>query len=422
MLKKRSRSIPKDQQMGQITSDGGSETNLQSDVLGQRQKTNSFFNVPGLFVGLTPRGASDCDSVRSPTSPLDFKLFCNLGCSFRFPKSSQEGTHKCWECHKVGLGSIVDSLDDHDEINQPVKDKVMASSNSKIILFGSQIRSKGSPNSPNHGNFCEAPKSLPKNYAIFPNARLKPSNLQEGSSDVLFEIGGDPIESDDPCEKIQSSSLDSKRLGSEICRLKTRNVESSTKRSCFEKGTIGNGSSSDLVEGNLNTENELTIGSMPSGSGNDIARSLTPEEIELSEDYTCVISHGPNPKKTHIFGDCVLECHPNEIDLGNKRESFETIRPCLENSLQKSPLSPYPSNDFLSSCYFCKKKLEEGKDIFMYRGEKAFCSWDCRLEEISIEEEQEKSIIDAPGESSNNGGESSNNGDDIFEKNIFVAI
>ncbi|KNA09183.1 hypothetical protein SOVF_155730 [Spinacia oleracea] len=388
--------------MGPVTSDDGSESGLQCDFLGQRQKTNSFFNVPGLFVGLTPKVASDCDSVRSPTSPLDFKLFCNLGTSFRFPKSSLEVHQKCWDCPKVGLGSIVDSLDDDDR-NLPEKDKVIPSSNSnsKTILFGSQIRSKGTLNSPTCAEFCEAPKSLPKNYAVFPHARLtRPSNLQKGSSDVLFEIGGDPLESDQ-FGKIQSFSLDSKRIGS---RLSNRNVESRIRHSCFENETIEKSLSFDLIGGGLN---KPTTGTM---SGNEITRSLTPEEIELSEDYTCVISHGPNPRTTHIFGDCVLKSHPNGIDPGNKGE---TRLPCMENCVS----SPYPSNDFLSCCYFCKQKLVEGKDIYMYRGEKAFCSWDCRLEEISIEEKQETNMTEAPTESPK-----SENGDDIFEKSMFVAI
>ncbi|CAE5964843.1 unnamed protein product [Arabidopsis arenosa] len=34
--------------------------------------------------------------------------------------------------------------------------------------------------------------------------------------------------------------------------------------------------------------------------------------LALSEDYTCIISHGPNPKTTHIFGDCILDCDPKE--------------------------------------------------------------------------------------------------------------
>ncbi|XP_042427290.1 FCS-Like Zinc finger 8-like [Zingiber officinale] len=37
------------------------------------------------------------------------------------------------------------------------------------------------------------------------------------------------------------------------------------------------------------------------------AGSVSVAELEKSEDYTCIISRGPNPKTTHIFDDCVLE-------------------------------------------------------------------------------------------------------------------
>ncbi|KAL9233919.1 hypothetical protein vseg_008852 [Gypsophila vaccaria] len=390
MLRKRARSIQKDQQMGLITSDGDSELCLQSDVLGQRQKTNSFFNVPGLFVGLSPRSALECDSARSPTSPLDFKLFSNLSTAFRFPKPSQEGHQKSWDCKKVGLGSIVDTLD-NDDGSKNLPEKPIPLSNSKTILIGSQIRSKA-PSSPASGCFGEAPKSLPKNYPIFQNTKLRSSNLKKGSSDVLFEIGGDHLETD-PCEKIPSFSLDSNRLGSEMYKLGTRKVELRTPNSRLQIGSLPKGSDFDLVGLLPSSENKLTV--------EELARPLSPEEIELSEDYTCVISHGPVPKTTHIFCDCVLECHPNCQISGNKSDC------------QIPAPSPYPTNDFLTFCYYCKKKLEEGKDIYMYRGEKAFCSSDCRFEEIAMEEEQEKLTSNVT---------KSENGDDIFEKSIFFAI
>lgn len=399
--------------MDQLTSDGACESCLQSNISGQRQKTNSFFNVPGLFVGLSPKSVLDCDSVRSPTSPLDFVLLSNLSTSLRFLKSSQDcGHQKSWDCVKVGLGSIVDSLDDDDDDDdRNLPEKAIPSSNSKTILFGSQIRSK-TPNSPTCAHFCEAPKSLPKNYAIFPHAKMRPSNLEKGGSDVIFEIGEDPLEAD-PFVKIQSFSLDSKRLGSEISKLSTRITDLRTENFCFGSGTIQGHRALSLIAGSSVAENKLTPDSMPINSGNGFARSLTPSEIELSEDYTRVIAHGPNPKTTHIFGDCVLECHPDGIDFGNKRESSENGMPSLEIP---SPLG-YPPNDFLSYCDFCKKKLEEGKDIYMYRGEKAFCSWDCRMEEISMEEQKEKSSTEASREPSN-----SENGNEGSEKSMFFAI
>jgi len=360
MLRKRARSIQKDQEMGQLTSDSGCGSSLQSTLPGQRQKTNSFFNVPGLFVGLSPKSVPDCDSVRSPTSPLDFMLFSNLSTSFRFLKSSQDcGHQKSWDCIKVGLSSIVDSLDDDDDRNLP--EKPIPSSNSKTILFGSQIRIK-TPNSPTCAHFCEAPKSLPKNCAIFPHAKMRPSNLERGSSSVLFEIGEDPVESD-PLVKIQSFSLDSKRVGSEISKLSTRITDLRTENFGLESGTIQVHRALSLIGGGPIAENKLTPDSMPITSRDGFAQSLTPSEIELSEDYTRVISHGPNPKTTHIFGDCVLECQADGTDVGNKKESSDTGVPSLEMPASLG----YRPSDFLSYCYFCKKKLEEGKDIYMYR-------------------------------------------------------
>ncbi|XP_050237886.1 FCS-Like Zinc finger 8-like [Mercurialis annua] len=84
-------------------------------------------------------------------------------------------------------------------------------------------------------------------------------------------------------------------------------------------------------------------------------------ELELSEDYTCVISYGPNPKTTHIFENCVLE---------NYGSYSETTTP----------------RNFLSFCHTCNKNLQQKVDIFIYRGEKAFCSQECRYQEMVLDE------------------------------------
>ncbi|VVA20923.1 PREDICTED: MARD1 [Prunus dulcis] len=99
---------------------------------------------------------------------------------------------------------------------------------------------------------------------------------------------------------------------------------------------------------------------------------LSVSEMELSEDYTCVISHGPNPKTTHIFDNCIVESSEGvpEFSPGGKVNG-----------------SSYLSESFLSFCDNCKNHLGPGKDIFMYRGEKAFCSRECRYQEMLLEEE-----------------------------------
>ncbi|KAI5084262.1 hypothetical protein GOP47_0000431 [Adiantum capillus-veneris] len=46
--------------------------------------------------------------------------------------------------------------------------------------------------------------------------------------------------------------------------------------------------------------------------------------------------------------------------------------------------------DFLSACFFCKCRLMPGKDIYMYRGDRAFCSTECRYQQIVIDEIKER--------------------------------
>ncbi|KAK8923985.1 hypothetical protein KSP39_PZI019662 [Platanthera zijinensis] len=105
---------------------------------------------------------------------------------------------------------------------------------------------------------------------------------------------------------------------------------------------------------------------------------LSPREMELSEDYTCVISHGPNPKKTHIFDNCVVESCGGDGFWPLKKENRSSVD---QNAW-------YASERFLRFCHACGKSLAQGKDIFMYRGEQAFCSHECREREMVSEDEE----------------------------------
>ncbi|CAN6836307.1 unnamed protein product [Brassica oleracea] len=46
---------------------------------------------------------------------------------------------------------------------------------------------------------------------------------------------------------------------------------------------------------------------------------------------------------------------------------------------------------FLESCSLCRKHIGLNSDIFMYRGDKAFCSKECREEQIESDEAKERS-------------------------------
>jgi hypothetical protein len=51
---------------------------------------------------------------------------------------------------------------------------------------------------------------------------------------------------------------------------------------------------------------------------------------------------------------------------------------------------------FLRSCALCERLLVPGRDIYMYRGDKAFCSSECRQEQMAQDERKEKGKSAAP--------------------------
>lgn len=115
-------------------------------------------------------------------------------------------------------------------------------------------------------------------------------------------------------------------------------------------------------------------------------------EMESLEEYTIVTCHGPNKSYTKVYSDTAESGRkgddraPFRIQSSKKssRATVFHISParCVDSS-------GVPAPDFLSSCSLCHKKLH-GKDIYMYRGEKAFCSTECRYRQMVMDERKEK--------------------------------
>ncbi|KAK7264653.1 hypothetical protein RJT34_32262 [Clitoria ternatea] len=55
---------------------------------------------------------------------------------------------------------------------------------------------------------------------------------------------------------------------------------------------------------------------------------------------------------------------------------------------QPSSSSHHSLSTFLDQCFLCGKRLLPGKDIYMYKGDRAFCSVDCRCKQIFTDEEE----------------------------------
>ncbi|KAJ6307105.1 hypothetical protein OIU78_022233 [Salix suchowensis] len=71
--------------------------------------------------------------------------------------------------------------------------------------------------------------------------------------------------------------------------------------------------------------------------------------------------------------------------------------------------------NFLRACSLCKCRLISGRDIYMYKGDGAFCSLECRQQQMSFDERKEKCSLASKKESvsSTTAAEVSGNGDTV---------
>ncbi|PIN17965.1 hypothetical protein CDL12_09370 [Handroanthus impetiginosus] len=53
--------------------------------------------------------------------------------------------------------------------------------------------------------------------------------------------------------------------------------------------------------------------------------------------------------------------------------------------------APLETPDFLRTCGLCHRRLAPGRDIYMYRGDTAFCSQECREQQMKQDERKERS-------------------------------
>ncbi|CAM8933271.1 unnamed protein product [Rhodiola kirilowii] len=87
-----------------------------------------------------------------------------------------------------------------------------------------------------------------------------------------------------------------------------------------------------------------------------LTRQLSMTEMELSEDYTCVISHGPNPKTTHIFDNYVVGSYSGVLSPLELKRSDYCFLPDSDN--------PNDASGDSILCNNCEKA---------YSGAEAYC-------------------------------------------------
>ncbi|XP_031487847.1 FCS-Like Zinc finger 10-like [Nymphaea colorata] len=248
-----------------------------------------------------------CDVVRSPTSPLDART------SFWTQRSDFDGLQsqtKSWSSKGIGLG-IVDSLSDV-RTHQPPNS--LGNAESKSILFGPQLRISV-PQCNGNQNDC-----------------LEKTVEQDVTLSEMYKRGS----------RIDHVHLNrSMPVLSSLLRLSENGLHP-------------------FYSGFASPQPNVGDRHLDASSNCSLSASFSPGEIELSEDYTCVITHGPNPKTKHVYGDFILEeDHSLDIPVTNKPEESG-------GGVAQTGCNSFGMGDFLSTCYTCKKKLVNGEDIYMY--------------------------------------------------------
>ncbi|KAF3664522.1 putative MATE efflux family protein 9-like [Capsicum annuum] len=93
----------------------------------------------------------------------------------------------------------------------------------------------------------------------------------------------------------------------------------------------------------------------------------------------------------------VLESYNKDISAITGGSSWQILNKAsmvMKPTSPTTPSSPFSRRKspaacgFLDSCFLCKEKLLPGKDIYMYKGERAFCSVECRCKQILMDEEE----------------------------------
>lgn len=84
------------------------------------------------------------------------------------------------------------------------------------------------------------------------------------------------------------------------------------------------------------------------------------------------------------------QCKDRPPNGSSKHRSSVLLSPTSAVYSNVVASTPLPPIDFLDACYLCKRSLGPGLDIYMYRGDRAFCSVECRLKQMAMDEQSEK--------------------------------
>ncbi|XP_039053431.1 FCS-Like Zinc finger 5-like [Hibiscus syriacus] len=111
--------------------------------------------------------------------------------------------------------------------------------------------------------------------------------------------------------------------------------------------------------------------------------------LEEVVDQHPIVSDPPPPHREFHDGNSRSDQRFSAM-VSPKNRSSE--RSAFTNHVVNGTTSASP---FLQSCWLCNSRLAPGRNIYMYRGDTAFCSLECREKQMKEDERKEKNAIAA---------------------------
>ncbi|KAA3457352.1 protein MARD1-like [Gossypium australe] len=103
-----------------------------------------------------------------------------------------------------------------------------------------------------------------------------------------------------------------------------------------------------------------------------------------------IISHPPHPQihPLHESPNANSRYDQRFLAMVSPRNPASFTSHVIDSSTTAAAL-------FLRACWLCNRRLAPGRDIYMYRGDTAFCSQECREKQMKQDERKEKQNINA---------------------------
>ncbi|KAE8077350.1 hypothetical protein FH972_015922 [Carpinus fangiana] len=108
---------------------------------------------------------------------------------------------------------------------------------------------------------------------------------------------------------------------------------------------------------------------------------------EITFDLNATVDSAVPPSDPHNQNPFSRQNQPGGVDgLDHQRFLQAMVSPKNHRRTAADFSETTTAPHFLRSCSLCKRRLVPGRDIYMYRGDSAFCSLECRQQQMNRDE------------------------------------